>query len=358
MTSCRRKRMSVRVIAHEQRYSLVGSEISRITDNHSIAYCLLGYLCAYYRYYYPVEFITAFLNNAANDDDIKNGTQLAKLYKINITSPKYGISGGDYSFDKESRTIAKGLSSIKHIGTKLAAPLLELSKSNTYDTFTDLLCDMRSKVGVDSAQLDILINIDFFSQFGNQRELETIVMFWRMFKMGGAKQIRKDKIKGSYIDEVVRKYGDSSTKSGKEAVNYKISDAVEVIRECERKALSLNLPDYGILTKARKYHDAMGYAGYISNKEEDRSTLIVNEIYPLKRKSDGKQFGYSITAQSIGSGIENRFSIFNSVYEADPIDVGDIIRVISWTREKGQYFTIRAYKHLKTDFDLMDELEE
>ena len=29
--------------------------------NHSIAYCLLGYLCAYYRYYHPIEFITSFL---------------------------------------------------------------------------------------------------------------------------------------------------------------------------------------------------------------------------------------------------------------------------------------------------------
>lgn len=39
--------------------------------NHSIAYCLLGYLCAYYRYYHPLEFITSFLNNAANEDDIR-----------------------------------------------------------------------------------------------------------------------------------------------------------------------------------------------------------------------------------------------------------------------------------------------
>lgn len=28
--------------------------------NHSIAYCLLGYLCAYYRYYHPLEFISDF----------------------------------------------------------------------------------------------------------------------------------------------------------------------------------------------------------------------------------------------------------------------------------------------------------
>ena len=59
--------------------------------NHSIAYCLLGYLCAYYRYYYPVQFITAFLNNAANDDDIASGTMLAKIYDIRIYSPRFGV---------------------------------------------------------------------------------------------------------------------------------------------------------------------------------------------------------------------------------------------------------------------------
>ena len=32
--------------------------------NHSIAYCLLGYLCGYFRFYHPGEYITAFLNNA------------------------------------------------------------------------------------------------------------------------------------------------------------------------------------------------------------------------------------------------------------------------------------------------------
>lgn len=60
--------------------------------NHSIGYCMIGYLCAYLRYYYPAEFITAYLNNANNEDDIKNGSALAELYGIQIVPPRYGIS--------------------------------------------------------------------------------------------------------------------------------------------------------------------------------------------------------------------------------------------------------------------------
>ncbi|MDD5021851.1 MAG: PHP domain-containing protein, partial [Endomicrobiaceae bacterium] len=48
--------------------------------NHSIGYCMIGYLCAYLRYYHPYEFITAYLNNANGEEDIRNGSDLALLY--------------------------------------------------------------------------------------------------------------------------------------------------------------------------------------------------------------------------------------------------------------------------------------
>ena len=31
--------------------------------NHSTGYSMIGYICGYLRYYYPKEFITAYLNN-------------------------------------------------------------------------------------------------------------------------------------------------------------------------------------------------------------------------------------------------------------------------------------------------------
>ena len=45
---------------------------------------MLGYLCAYFRHYHPLEFITSFLNNAANEDDIRNGTAYANKVGIKI----------------------------------------------------------------------------------------------------------------------------------------------------------------------------------------------------------------------------------------------------------------------------------
>ena len=74
--------------------------------------------------------------------------------------------------------------------------------------------------------------------------------------------------------------------------------------------------------------------------------LYIKDIYQLKRKSDGKQFGYSVITQSIGSGKEARFTVFNREYNYLPISKGDIIRLIDWTRDKGMYFTLRQYSIL------------
>ena len=323
--------------------------------NHSVAYCLLGYLCAYYRHYYPVQFITAFLNNAANDDDIYNGTLLAKQYGIRITSPKFGASKGDYSCDPERKRIAKGLSSIKFLGNKMADSLYELANREIYDRFSDVLFAIKQESCVDARQLGILIHIDFFSDYGNQRELENIVYIFDLFKQGSAKQIKKDRIAGSYVETVVSKYANGKTKAGKESASWALNDIGRIIRECEDHIRTLNLPDLGVLTKVRNYTEAMGYSGYVSGDEADRPKLYVKDIFPVKRKRDGVQFGYNILTQSIGSGIESRFTVFNKLFNEQPIQKGDVIFCKSYTRE-GQYFTMTGYRKIMTDNDLMEDL--
>jgi len=325
--------------------------------NHSIAYCLLGYLCAYYRYYHPIEFITAFLNNAANDEDIRNGTLLAKQYGIKVVPPKFGISRSDYAFDREKNTIAKGLASIKYMGEKVANALYSISSAKRYTCFSDLLMDIDANTDLDTRQLSILIHIDFFSDFGNQRELENIVYFWEFFKRGAAKQIKKERVAGSYIDDIVKKHSTDRRKDGSESSAYTLTDVPAIIRECEQKVLSLGLRDLGILTKVRNFNEAMGYSGYVSGKEEDRSTLFVKDVFPVKRKRDGKQFGYNILTQSIGSGIESRFTVFNSTYNDNPIHKNDIIKCVLWTRDHKGYFTMERYRRIISDDDPMEDLE-
>ena len=133
--------------------------------NHSIAYCLLGYVCAYFRHYYPYEFITAYLNNPNNPDDITNGTKLAQEYNIKVTPPRWGVSKEHYVFDKDRGVIAKGIESIKYFNRKIGNELYELAHSRQFERFMDVLIAMKD-TSLDARQLDILLKIGFFVEFG------------------------------------------------------------------------------------------------------------------------------------------------------------------------------------------------
>lgn len=310
--------------------------------NHSVAYCLLGYLCAYYRHYYPLEFLTSFLNNAANDEDICNGTTYANRVGIQITMPKWGVSKGEYFFNKEKNVIAKGLTSIKFMGEKLAEELYRIAQSRQYDRFIDVLLDLGRYSSLDSRQLDILIKLDFFSEFGNQRELLRINDMFLKFKKGEAKQIKKSLVDGTELEEIVQRHAVGTTKSGGAAKSYTLIDVTAILHEIEDKIKSIGMEDLSDITKVRNFYDAMGYIGYTSGKAEDRRKLYIMDVFPLNRKKDGKQFGYSIITKSIGSGKESRFTVFNRVFDKNPIVKGEIILCKGYERD-GEYFTLTSY---------------
>lgn len=306
---------------------------------------MLGYLCAYYRYYYPLEFITSFLNNAANEEDIRNGTAYANRVGIKVTMPKWGLSKGEYFFDKEQNVIAKGLSSIKYMSRNVAEELYQVAHTENPKKFVDVLYAVE-KTSLDARQLEILIKIDFFSAFGNQRELLRIQeLFYGLFKKGEVKQLQKNKVEGTPLEEIVSRHGTGLTKTGKPAKSFTLHDVPAILREVEDVIKSLSLEDLSDILKVRNFVDVMGYVGYTSGKEEDRRKLYVMEIYPLVRRKDGKQFGYSVITKSIGSGVEARFTVFNRVFDKEPVKKGDIIICKSWERD-GQYFRLTGYEKI------------
>lgn len=315
--------------------------------SHSVAYCLLGYYYGYFRYHYPLEFITSYLNNAANEEDVKVGTALAERRGIKVTMPKWGLSKSEYFFDRDKNIIAKGLASIKYMSDGLAEELYELAHKKEYKRFIDLLFDLDQETSLNTRQLDILIKLDFFSDFGNQRELLRITeLFYDTFKKGQAKKISKDKVDGTPLEPIITKYAVGVTKSGGIAKSYTLLDVVTIMQEAEDAIKAVHMEDLSDLSKVRNFAEVMGYAGYVSGKTEDRRKLYVLEVFPLHRKKDNKQFGYSIITKSIGSGKESRFTVFNGVYNTDPIHKGDVVYCKSYERE-GQYFTLTGFSKVQ-----------
>ena len=314
--------------------------------NHSDAYSSIGYICGYLRYYHPLEFLTSALNIFGdNQDKTAAITKYAMKVGIKVTLPKWGVSRGNYFYDKEKNIIAKGLSSVKYMSSVIADELYNLSKERDYVSFVDLLHDLNERTSINSRQLSILIQLDFFSDFGNQRELLRIVDLFGMFKEGNAKQIKKSLVDGSPLETIVKKYAVGVTKSGGEAKSYTLLDVMSILRDAEALIKSMGMEDLSDIIKVKNFYDVMGYIGYVSGNDADRRKLYVTKVLPLHKKSDGKQFGYSVFTKSIGSGKESRFTVYNRVYNRDPIKDGEIIYCQSFDKD-GVYFVLTSYEKI------------
>lgn len=315
--------------------------------NHSDSYSAIGYICGYLRYYHPLEFLTASLNIFGdNQDKTSEIIEYARRNGIRITPPKWGISRGDYSYSTEKKTIAKGLSSIKYMSSQLASDLWNLSQSGEFETFTDVLYGLDTETCINSRQLDILIKLDFFSDFGNQRELLRINdLFANTFKKGQAKQLAKNSVDGTPFEEIVKKYSVGVTKSGGEAKNYTLLDVRSILIEAESIIKQAGLPDLDDLAKIRNFIDAMGYAGYSSGREEDRRKLYVTKVFPSRRKKDGAIWAYVIETVSVGSGKAGKFTVVKGRYDKDPIREEDLIYCREFHRDR-EYFRLDVWQHL------------
>lgn len=310
--------------------------------NHSIGYCMIGYLCAYLRYYYPAEFITAYLNNANNEDDIKNGSALAELYGIQIVPPRYGISKDRYVYDKDRNVIAKGINSIKYMNSTVANELYDLAKRSDPRTFMSLLTLMNNETSIDTRQRDILIKIDFFVDFGNVTELSRIASIFVFFKNGTAKKVQKDKISGQMLD-VVSKYATDKNKNGTEAKSFTITDMAGLLNECESVIKSLHLPDLDLKCKIQNQIELMGYIDLTTNKKEDRRKLLITDVFPLSSKKDNTVWGYAAQTRSIGSGKVSRLTIRSSVYAKTPVKRFDIIYAKELEKNRSGYWYLLDY---------------
>ena len=177
--------------------------------NHATGYSLVGYLCAYYRYYYPIEFCTAFLNCSKTEDDFNAGVSLAKHKGFKILSAKFGVSRAGFSFDKKENAIYKSIDSIKGLNTQVAEEMYEL-RNNHYRYFTDLLYDLKAKTTLRSNQLDVLIKLNFFSDFGDPNKL--LYVAERFNSLATIKTLKRDKAEKLMVEEdTIRQFADKET---------------------------------------------------------------------------------------------------------------------------------------------------
>lgn len=190
----------------------VVEDASRYAFNasHSLSVAIDSLYGAYLKSHYPLEYFSVVLSIYA-DDIVRTSNLISELpyFNIKIMPIKFGKSLSDYTADKENNLIYKGIKSIKYCNETIAGELFELSK-NHYDNFIDLIKDIKEKTSVNSKQFEILIKLNFFSDFGGNQYLLNVYNTYD--KLGKVKIIKKDKLESLGISEVVvKKFSEKET---------------------------------------------------------------------------------------------------------------------------------------------------
>ena len=285
--------------------------------SHSLSVAIDSIYGAYLKSHYPLEYFTVVLTMYA--DDIDRTSKLIEelaYFGITIQPIKFGKSGSDYTMDKENNQIFKGVQSVKFLNAQIGEELLELSK-NKYDSFIDLLDDIKTKTSINSKQLTILIALNYFEDFGANDYLLNIVDIYDKFS--SAKVIAKNKLEPLGISEyLMSKYAAKETKS-----QYREIDNEGLIKELcdkiENKPLSI--------TEQIKFEtEYLGYAVYTNPKIADYYYIVTE----FAQYSDPSRPYFTLYNLQTGESIKTKIRQ-GKFYKENPFGLYSVLDVRGFT---------------------------
>lgn len=298
---------------------------------------------AYLKSHYPLEYYTVCFNNYGADEG-KTAALTNELasFGIKLSPIKFRHSSDTYSCDKDTKTIYKSISSVKYLNAAVSKRLYDLRDVH-FDSFIDFLkanpCDTR--------QTDILIKLDFFSEFGKSAKLQKMhELFQKYFsKKNGAyvskKSIKKTEIKPFNI-KLLNEMCDKETPS-----LYQFQDLTSLLVTYA----SQSIPDEDI-SWSEKIAAQLEYLNYIqpTDREEDRRVGYVREIYPCKRKADKKVWAYNVKVTFLGKGKNTDLTVYKTKFDKCRLHKGDIFyaeQVFSKEYQGKKYWYLSDYYLIK-----------
>ncbi len=245
-------------------------------SSHSLCYAYDSLYGAYLKSHYPLEYYSVALN--IYEEDITRTAKLTnelKYFGIKLEKAKFRYSKSEYFFDRETNTIYKGIKSIKYLNQKSGEFLYSLRNKDL--TFFDLLSEVEGTL--DKRQMEVLIKLDFFSEFG---KIKYLLRYYEIYKKYfKSKQIKKNDcgIKLSILKECSTK---ETTSLFKEINNKKL---ISMIME--------TYPNKDI-SDLEKVQNEFEYTGLVTPIESfDKAIYIIDEVESYKVSlvniSDGKR---------------------------------------------------------------------
>lgn len=304
------------------------------SKNHADPYSWIGYICGYLRYHYPLEFITTALNIFEGKEEKSLAIiNYAKKQGIKISPIKFRYSIAQYNFNKDTNEIYKGISSIKFMNANVADEIYSL-RENQYRNFIELIYDLKNKTSINSRQLKILIELDFFSEFGDTNYL--LGLYDLFDTLDGKVQFKKEKLAEMGIPEdMIRLFAEKETDKMFTKVNTK-----GFLEYAAKQA------KYNHRTLKEKIHAQINHLGYVD---------IIDDCYAGMAAvlSVDTKFAPKLKMYSLKNGTVIDCKIDKRSFAKNKLQSGDIVRIHGQRKkpklkrlENGQYEPIPGVDEL------------
>lgn len=309
----------------------VAEKVWRIIDdscgygfNSSHALCMAydSLYNAWQKANYPYEFYEVLLQHFSSkgkkDKVAILKQEMKEAFGIEEGPMKWGLDNRDFKADPEHHRINPALVSIKGISKTCASELYRLSKSKKFKSFVSIVSAIKSRTRVNSGQLETLIKLDYFSDFGNPNQLlEQIKIIDKynnradLFKPDIDEIIPHELMVTMCEKETEKKY---CTIKNRAVIDYLISKTVDI-----------KTP---ITDRIRYEAECLGYIHLTVPK------LKPTYIYVLD--IDGKFANKTVSAYVLKTGQQRRLKVKGRTLDNNPIEKGDILR-IDEEREEGRW---------------------
>lgn len=295
---------------------------------HAVATAVDSLYGAYLKANYPLEYYTVALSNYADDTDRTHKlVNELSYFNIKLLPIKFGKSSSEYTMDKETNSIYKGIESIKYCNSKIAEELLELSKQKDYKTFIELLDDITAKTSINSRQLEILIGLNFFSDFGNNKYLLNIYNLYNGIKEKGktilpsfrnCSVISKKNIDNystyGLSEYLVKKYSNKETQ-----FQYREIDNIGLLSELCNKIENKSM---NVVEQMKFEKEYLQYIEYINPKISDNYYVVID----FKTYKNSTQPYLIVRNISSGEELKTRIKRGN-IYKSKPFGEFSILKI-------------------------------
>ena len=266
--------------------------------SHAAAYAIIAYICMYLKTYHPKEFLCAWINSVSdNIDKITECIDEARRMNINVYHGKYNDCSPITKIYKDG--IMMGTKTIKQCNEEVANHMMNLRKCNTF-------VEMLDNIGksIQSNQLNILVGLNFFSEFGNNKYLLNIIKLYGGIKdkpknakspkvmlppLRTCSQIKKDKIDSYALygisEYLIKKYAGKETAKQyseidnigllNELINRLPNEYMSVIEYAKFQKENLNYFTYYNPQIADDYYIVIGYKTF---KDATKPSLVLHNL--------------------------------------------------------------------------------